>query len=83
MIRCEKGLCRIEGNGGDILLELTIIVHALREKMDDELIRNACDLGFLTDEEIKQKAKEEREELLAAIMKIMADIKRLEDEVNE
>lgn len=80
MIKCEKDHCSIKGTGVDLLAELTTIIRALRESMDDEVVRNACDLGFLTDEEIKEKAKEARKELLATMLKMMADIKDMEDE---
>jgi hypothetical protein len=81
MIKCEKGSCQIKGDESVLFAELSVIIKALRNAgMDDSVIKHSIDVGFLSDEEIREKAKDTRREIVAMLMKMMADIKDLEDE---
>ena len=84
MIKCEKGSCQIKGDEAALCAELSVIIKSLRNTgIDDTIIKHSIDVAFLSDEEIREKAKDARREMVAMLMKMMADIKDLEDEFNE
>ena len=45
MIKIDGKAVQVEGRGGQILLELTILLHELREEMDNEFVDVAVDMS--------------------------------------
>lgn len=54
----------IEGNGAMILASLASLIKSIRKNMPDEMIKDAIELGFLSDEELDKRTKESIEKLL-------------------
>lgn len=63
MINSENGRVQIKGSLGSIMPELSCIVKSLKDSdVSEEDIREAVELGLLTDEELDKKHKEVMEE---------------------
>lgn len=57
----ENGMCETEINGTTpaLLSGLSMLVRSLREEdIEEDLIKRAVEVGFMTDKELKKRAKE-------------------------
>lgn len=60
MLKVNRGIVEVKGRTDILLAELSGLIFSLREKQvaPDELIRNAIEKGFLSREEINNRASE-------------------------
>ena len=77
MILCSKSEFIMNGSGTDLMSELSMIVNTMNKRFSEnhdpelskKMIMNAVEVGFLSDEEIDSKLKENANDLLEKLLK--------------
>ena len=91
MIKCKKGAVTIKGTGGELLAELTTLVHAMYDafKADfngsDEkarkLITSAIERGFKSIEELEAEAKGKAIVIKGSVPEVLDQLKSVLEEL--
>ncbi|OUO78217.1 hypothetical protein B5F53_11760 [Blautia sp. An249] len=63
MIKCNKGQVEIVGKGNNILTEYTVLTKNLKDHFSEEILREAFELAFMSEEELDKKLEEVKREL--------------------
>ena len=79
MIKCDQGQIEINGDFAQINTELTVLIKSVYDSFEKrmgsdlakEMIRNAYELAFLTEEELQLKAMEMKKTASDAMFELM------------
>ena len=63
MIKCNKGQVEIVGKGNNILTGYTVLTKNLKDHFSEEILREAFELAFMSEEELDKKLEEVKREL--------------------
>ena len=62
MIKCDKGLVGIYGKEDEILSEYSALTKNLNKHFPKEVLREAFELAFMSEQELDQKLEEAKRE---------------------
>ena len=83
MIRTDKGYMEIKGTMLDLLTDLSVITHRLKETFSkdieeeevDDILRQAFETGLKSSEEVRQGIKEKLEEAdVETLVKVLKEV---------
>lgn len=67
MIKVDKESCEVVGRGSDVLAEVSMLINRLRQNFEDDDIKKAVKIGFMSPEELDAEIESKLEKLLEAL----------------